>query len=369
MYANMKPWVKRDLRKIFNEIKKLKKVAIIAHVDLDGWMAAYAVYAWLVQCKDECEFEVMHFQWDYGDNFDEMDKKVENAVVFLLDLILPDKFMEKHAERLVWIDHHKPAIENSRFKSWKYKLLGDGSRDTIGCTGGDYTDPDKRAAACELAHMYFFHGLIMPPAIFLAGRYDVHDAEFMPKCNHFNAYMQTYFSKDSGAVYTREDFRNIVMPIFSRDGCEFRQFHRALKEGKALCEHRNIFWNVDCENYANIVTMLGRRIIAVNRRGISSDYFTEYYQSRSALFLSQIGDNISTLSWNGSYDHDNQLWIFSCYDLDDMDQAFDFVQKVVDHLPPEAIATFGGHPGACGLAIHRQYVSNILDMMEPLDLN
>ena len=366
MYQSVIPWTKRDLSAIQNKIKECKRVAIITHTDLDGWMAAYSVYAWLVQCRDEQNFNVSHYFWDYGNPLSAFENRVDNSVIFLTDLLLPDSFMEKHAERLVWIDHHEPAIEKSKIKPWKSRLLGDGSRSKIGCTGGDYTDPNKRAAACELAYLYFFNGFTMPPAIILSGRYDVHDGDFMPQSSYFNAYMRSYFDEAPWPVYTSEKFNNIVFPTFSNGTAKFNGFHGALEEGKALCDHRDLFWRVDCAKSARVMELMGRRIIFVNRRGINSDYFEAFYQSHSSLFVGQENSGLSTVSLNGSYDPTTTFWTFTCYDLDDMDQAWTYMQTVLELFPESAIITAGGHPGACGMTIHKAYVNILFDAMKPI---
>lgn len=366
MYQSVIPWTKRDLHAILDKIRECKHVAIITHTDLDGWMAAYSVYAWLIQCHDECEFDIRHYSWDYGQPLSAFEDKVNNSVIFLTDLILPDTFMDKHAERLVWIDHHEPAIEKSKIKPWKSRLLGDGSRSKIGCTGGDYTDPNKRAAACELSYLFFFNGLAMPPAIFLAGRYDVHDIDFLPQANYFNAYMRTYFDSLPWPIYTSEIFNDIITPTFSGGTAKFDGFQHAMDEGKSLCLHRDLFWGVDCNNYARIVELCNRRIIFVNRRGINSDYFETYYQTHSPLFLDQENSGISAISLNGGYDPLTKLWIFSCYDLDSMGQAWSYLKEVMKSLPEEAIATAGGHPDACGMAIYTEYVNILFDAMKPI---
>lgn len=62
-----------------------------------------------------------------------------------------------HAD-LIWIDHHKSAIEDAAAQGWK--------------SDGRYV-LDSNFAACELAWKHFYPNDRMPEAVYLLGRYDI----------------------------------------------------------------------------------------------------------------------------------------------------------------------------------------------------
>lgn len=113
---------------------------------------------------------------NYGDPFP-WDRVGADTLVIMVDFGLqPIELMAKLAEqcrenghRLVWIDHHKTAIDAAR------SLAG---REATGASMELLTCPGIREvgkAGCELAWQHFFPQQPMPRAVFLLGRYDVWD--------------------------------------------------------------------------------------------------------------------------------------------------------------------------------------------------
>lgn len=98
--------------------------------------------------------------------------------VYMVDFCLqPFYLMEELAEScyLVWIDHHKSAIETARSRGFV-------CHDMLIRIG---------TAGCELSWEYFFGNIPMPRAVHLLGRYDVwdhSDADTLP----FQYAMRTY---------------------------------------------------------------------------------------------------------------------------------------------------------------------------------
>jgi oligoribonuclease NrnB/cAMP/cGMP phosphodiesterase (DHH superfamily) len=99
---------------------------------------------------------------DYGDPFP-WDSVHDDEVLFMVDFaVQPNTDMErlyaKTAGKLVWIDHHKTALE------W------------AGLSGFDNVCKGVRAldlAACELTWNYLYPQAEMPEVVWLLGRYDI----------------------------------------------------------------------------------------------------------------------------------------------------------------------------------------------------
>lgn len=122
--------------------------------DLDGQCSGAIVkYVY-----PECEM----FPIDYGDEFP-WEQITPGERIFMVDFSLqPFKHMEALAQHtgLIWIDHHKTAIEEDE----KAYTIIKGKREIS-------------KAACELTWEYLFKDKPIPRAVYLLGRYDVWDHE------------------------------------------------------------------------------------------------------------------------------------------------------------------------------------------------
>lgn len=103
--------------------------------------------------------------WDYGD---ELPQLAAYQTVYLIDISLPPGVMALHADKLIWIDHHKSAIEAMKgIFIQGYRIDG--------------------VAACRLAWQWFSGGgqpskqdfvdrkVVEPYAVRLLGEYDIWD--------------------------------------------------------------------------------------------------------------------------------------------------------------------------------------------------
>ena len=98
------------------------------------------------------------FPIDYGDEFP-WEQITPGERIFMVDFSLqPFKHMEALAQHtgLIWIDHHKTAIEEDE----KAYTIIKGKREIS-------------KAACELTWEYLFKDKPIPRAVYLLGRYDV----------------------------------------------------------------------------------------------------------------------------------------------------------------------------------------------------
>jgi len=84
-----------------------KKILIYHHNDQDGYLSAAIAHHFL---SKESENEIRFAIGDYSANVDFEGLRWADEV-FILDYSLQPKIMEKFAEKITWIDHHKTAIK------------------------------------------------------------------------------------------------------------------------------------------------------------------------------------------------------------------------------------------------------------------
>lgn len=128
---------------------------IIYHkADLDGYFSGALVKSIY---KDETLYGI-----DYNETIDDSVLDAE-GIIYIVDFSLPVHQMQKYAGKMVWIDHHRTAIEDSK----KY-----GYDDILGVR-------DENYAACELVYAYLYKQssvfpLEEPAIIKYVGNWDIH---------------------------------------------------------------------------------------------------------------------------------------------------------------------------------------------------
>lgn len=110
------------------------KTLIIYHsADFDGTLSRDVCIYWLRRSKRE--HEVTTFGWNYGDpvpvigNWD---------LVYLVDISIPELLVDANRDRIVWIDHHKTAIDRHGDEWMGIRIDG--------------------VAACRLCYQWFLSG-------------------------------------------------------------------------------------------------------------------------------------------------------------------------------------------------------------------
>ena len=128
---------------------------IIYHkADLDGYFSGALVKSIY---KGETLYGI-----DYNETIE--DSVLDNeGILYVVDFSLPVRQMQKYAGKMVWVDHHRTAIEDSK----KY-----GYSDILGVR-------DENYAACELVYNYLYKQYntepIQEPAIIkYVGNWDIH---------------------------------------------------------------------------------------------------------------------------------------------------------------------------------------------------
>ena len=141
-------------------MNKDNTVCFYHNQDLDGHCSAAIVKKY----AEENNIKFKSFGWNYGDELDFCQKDFENSIAVIVDITPPiDDFREmtNHYDSVIWIDHHKSAIEEISKADFHHKLYG---LQKIG------------QAACELTWQFFFN-TDLPLPVLLLGRYDVWDKE------------------------------------------------------------------------------------------------------------------------------------------------------------------------------------------------
>ena len=137
----------------------MKKISIIYHrIDFDGICSLAILQKFLVDGFSKIDTQVDTIGYNHGDAVPELD---DYAFVYMADIALPPQLMKRLADegRLVWIDHHKTAIDAS--VQFGYANVP-GIRE-IG------------VGACELCWRFTHEGEPAPYAVQLLSCYDVFD--------------------------------------------------------------------------------------------------------------------------------------------------------------------------------------------------
>lgn len=154
----------------------MKTICLYHRIDLDGWMSAAIVKHWFKTSLTKGESyiingtrtdrggdlyhpEIIDFKgYTYGDKAPDV-TSYDRIIMCDMSLLkgVMEQLHEDHSKEIIWIDHHKSAIEDSE-RPLKYNDLK-GIRDT-------------KFAACELTWKYFFPIETIPEIIRLLGRYD-----------------------------------------------------------------------------------------------------------------------------------------------------------------------------------------------------
>jgi len=197
---------------------------------------------------------------------------VRGRDVYMLDFCLqPFSLMEELASAcyLVWIDHHKSAIEEAISREFV-------CHDMLTRIGD---------AGCELTWEYFFGNIEMPRAVYLLGRYDVWDHSDPDTLPFQYAMRVKSMSPDSHAwwecLFAMESMNAIV------------------RDGETILEYVNMS-NAEYAKYAFETELDGVRCIALNRMCTNSQAFDSAYDPDKH-------DAMLTFGWR------NGQWTVSLY--------------------------------------------------------
>lgn len=153
----------------------MKHIHIIYHrVDFDGILSGIIAREGVIEAyKDtplEGGYDIIMHGWDYGDPTPPIEFTAAGDI-YMVDVTVPELLSlgDDVNEKIVWIDHHKSAIEK-----YDHNIVAPhrAPRNYAGIR-------EDGTAACRLCWRYFFTGTAEPKMVYLAGLYDVwkHDEE------------------------------------------------------------------------------------------------------------------------------------------------------------------------------------------------
>jgi hypothetical protein len=229
-----------------------KKVAIFYHnADLDGKLSGSICYEHLRKKG----FDIDLIPWDYHFKLTNFNRD-QYEQIWIVDLSIPE-LLSYYDDRIVWIDHHKSAIE-------KYSNQFNGLRiDGI--------------AACRLCWAYFyaqfipnykndFDDIVEPTFVRLAGEYDV----FEDKESDYHFFLNFAIShKDFFEI--KELYRRYSSIMMDDEelinGCEFSEL---FDEGEKILEY---IYSVGTRSAPLTIEVDGKKFRAINTNISSSLIF------------------------------------------------------------------------------------------------
>jgi len=264
-------------------------------VDLDGHCSGAIVHRKHPDCK-------LH-GINYGDPFpwDEIGK---DDTVYMVDFSLQpfsDMIRLKESCNLIWIDHHKSALDNAEKND--FSAEGNSRNGTAGC---------------ELTWEYIYPDVEMPRAVYLLGRYDVWDHED-PDTLVFQYGMRIYPN-----TFPQSDIWEKMLS----DDKEF--LNKTLKDGEFIIEYEKVQETKYCRGYSFETEIDGKKAIALNKGFASSKIFDSKWDP-------EIYDLMIVFHWSKK-----GFWKVSLY-------------STKEDVDVSAIAIRydgGGHKGAAGFQIY-----------------
>jgi len=281
-----------------------KNICLYHGIDLDGFCSG-AIYAEYMGGRGEA-YELIPANYGWALDWE----KFSNAEVTLIDFSIQPyaDFMTllTTSAKVVWIDHHKSAIDECLSRSMPAEL----NRKLVRVL-------DVRKAGCELAWEHYYPKQRAPLAVRMLGRYDVWDhadKDVLP----FQYGMRLY-DMDPGSGCNRGMWSNLLdenlgpVSVYPR-----------ITEGKTVLRYQTREDEIGAKSCFTI-EWEGLKWLAANRGGRGSTFFNSVWDSEQF-------DGMMSFAWNG------ETWTFGLYsDKDEIDCG--------------AIAkrhNGGGHPSAAG---------------------
>ena len=273
-------------------------------IDLDGFCGG-AIYAEYMQERDE-PFEMIPANYGWALDWE----KFDGAEITLIDFSIQpyEDFMAllERASKVVWIDHHKSAIDECLSRPMPVELDRKLTRVL-----------DVRKAGCELAWEYFRPNERMPLAVRLLGRYDVWDHS--DELTLPFQYGMRLYDMDPSNGDDRRLWSNLLDQYLSPDAV-----HPRTTEGATVLRYQTREDEIGAKTCFTL-DWEGLRWIAANRGGRGSKFFDSVWDEEKY-------DGMMGFSWNGA------TWTFGLY-------------STKPEIDCGAIAKRhggGGHPGAAG---------------------
>lgn len=254
--------------------------------------------------------EIELIGWDYGDPVPYNHFK-EGEEIILIDISFPPEDMKKISEmgkKVVWIDHHKSAIEDSETHGYSHIA---GLRE-VGL------------AACELAWEHLFPKEEMPSAILILGEYDTWRNEDQARWDNIILPFQYGMRIQCGGP---EEFDPILL---DRGAKSTQKIEDIIWDGKTILDYQGKENEKQCKKAAFEMDFMGLRAICLNGGGFNSQVFASVYDpERHDIMM--------------PFQFDGKKWTVSMYSDKDEVDCSDLAKQQGG----------GGHKGAAGFTCKR----------------
>lgn len=266
-------------------------------VDMDGKCSAAIVRKYFEDKNQNISFHGV----DYQDELSCDDLNVDYMEnVYMVDFSLqPYQEMIKLSEKtnLVWIDHHKSAIDEYSKHPIKISVL------------------DTNFAACELCWSYFFITQPIPAGVELLGRYDIWDHKdpnillFQYGCRNTDTSLNNRFFWNS----LLEGDQNLITGL--------------IEDGKKIKKYIDKSNEKYCKVYSKTIMFEGYKTCIINK-GLANSMLFDFVREESYdLYIAYVRTT-------------NNKWKFSLY------------SETIDTSIISKKYGGGGHPGASGFQLN-----------------
>lgn len=314
----------------FSEVlTRRRKPAVIYHsADGDGWMSATILKKYLA------EHSPVMIPYNYGQYFDE--NQLEGITeIYLADITLPISIMQKYAGRIIWLDHHRSAIDNPILQGCTYR---DNQATSMGMVEGER----KPISGCELVWNYCYPDKPVPRCVRLFGRYDVWDKSY-PEAWYLSAFIK--YPSDEYPIH--DPYRPFNEPWWDRLFDDKFLDEVVLPEGEDCYLFQQVAWKEEARKIVKIFDYFnhqGIRFCVANRGGISSEYFKTIYEKDPSIavaiaYYHDVNASRVKLSF---YTVNHALGI----------SALSVMTDFVSRVNPKSVVSSGGHENACGAILH-----------------
>ena len=294
----------------------MKNLVIYHRADFDGKFC----YRILKQKFDQTPVKIDYLGWDYGD-------PVPNIKPYTT-IVMADISIKELMElpNLVWIDHHKTAIEAymPKFKGTSYCIDGVAACRLTWqyCNGPKFGLPPKSAYGVipEKGGVRTECSVEEPRAVLLAGRYDVFDQDGEPDADLFQFGLRSQELTDA-------DW-NTLLEVNSVQAC--RLIDKLLLQGKAIQRYKQEMDDAIIAHNGFTLEWEGLCFLACNSGFYNSFLFTKAIQEKHQALLG--------FKWTG------KKYSVSMYAIKG---------REIDLTPIAKKYGGGGHPGACGFVIDK----------------
>lgn len=245
--------------------------------------------------------------WNYGDEFpwDEIDEETE---VYMVDLSLQpfDKMLKlsEKSKELIWIDHHKSAIDDYRKVKPRagFKVL-----------------LDTQFAACELVWKYFYPDEDLPSPVYLIGRYDIWEWENIEGAIEFQYGLHMYNTKPENQALWQKLLASGTMMV-----------PQIVNQGETIIAYKKIQDAIHIKSAGFELEWEGYKFLAINEMFNNSQLF-------DSRFDPEVHDAMLTFGYRKG------RWHFGLYSPKKMCES-----KGIDLGAVAKRFGGGGHPGAAG---------------------